>query len=146
MSKLTLDESKAVQIKEDLEDEEVTPPAPLPDIDMSTNPIEIESGEVVEESGESLPPSVVTNAYASMINNEITAKWQDIDNLNSIIATFTAVDRSDPIPLLTNMVNSATVDIGTLQGILTQLDGTTNDFIEDGIKKAEDLGKNNNGI
>lgn len=74
MSKLTLDESKAVQIKEDLEDEEVTPPAPLPDIDMSTNPIEIESGEVVEESGESLPPSVVTNAYASMINNEITAK------------------------------------------------------------------------
>lgn len=39
------------------------------------------------------------------------------------------------------MVNSATVDIGTLQGILTQLDGTTNDFIDDGIKKVEDLGE-----
>lgn len=121
-------------------EDEVLPPA-LPDepIVVSTKPeCEVETTlSDVEEPVEKVDDEIERNAYASLLMNEISATYESIDRLNSIIATVTDKFGEDVVSQLNSLVDGRTLEIGALHTILATIDPKTGDLIYDGMQGAE---------
>lgn len=121
-------------------EDEILPPA-LPDepIVVSTKP----DGEVetalsdVEEPVEKVDDEIERNAYASLLMNEISATYESIDRLNSIIATVTDKYGEDVVSQLNSLVDGRTLEIGALHTILSEIDPKTGELIYDGMQNSE---------
>lgn len=124
MDKLILDESKAV-----LREDEVLPAVEL------TGPV-TSTQTVVDDN---ISPDVEKNAYKDLINSSIKLELDANSNLTSVIATFTDSKYKEALDILNTILDEKTVQIGMLNKILEMIDGKTEDLLDQGQQKAEDI-------
>ena len=77
----------------------------------------------------------ITNLIISQINK----KWDSISDLNSIMSTLTEYNFSQYIPVIQDIIEDETSDIGKLQNIISSESPEIDDNIEDGKSEAEDI-------
>jgi len=109
-------------------------------------PIDEEPTDTIEEPVEEVTQEVADNAYLTQLNDLITSEYGKIDNVKSLIATFTSEDaidsNSEVIAILNAFIDETTISIGMLTKASELIDSTTSDLMKQGIEKAEDVIKN----
>jgi len=109
-------------------------------------PIDEEPTDTIEEPVEEVTQEVADNAYLTQLNDLITSEYGKIDEVKSLIATFTSEDaidsNSEVIAILNAFIDETTISIGMLTKASELIDSTTSDLMKQGIEKAEDAIKN----
>lgn len=126
-------------LKEDIEEKDDLLELEEP---IDEEPIEDEITEI-EEPSEPITQEVADNAYLTQINDLITSEYGKIDEVKSIIATFDSEDaiekNEEVISILNAFIDETTISIGMLTKASELIDSTTNDLMQQGIDKAEEV-------
>lgn len=122
-------------LKEDKE-EEITPEEkPLPDVQLEEPPVVVMSEPKEDKNLE--------NGIYLSINNNLTNKFDEIENIKAIINTIDEIglerNRDEIINVLNQIIDESSTHIGMYQRLLELIDPRTNSIIEQGKDKAEEI-------
>lgn len=92
----------------------------------------------------SVTPQIEENAFGTIITNEMSETWMDIDRCKSILATLTSQkpELQDTIEILNTIINERIMHIGMLQRILGEISPIQTSLIKQGeevIKAPEEI-------
>jgi len=113
---------KKYTLSEDFEDEVVAVPVP----------------EVAEVKPDQ---SIVDDAIKTLINNAIKREFDYLDSLNADIATIKqeAPEKTDIISILEEVAMEKNIHVGMLTKALSLIDSESQDLMNVGIEKAENI-------
>ena len=124
MDKLVLDESKAVLVEEELPAVEITGPIGVEkDADVP---------EVTEEDKE--------NAFYGLVSDLLRSKFDEIDQINSIITTITYESGDeDIVEILKEIADEDSIHLGMYQKVLEIIKPEASKTMDAGVDKAEEI-------
>lgn len=101
--------------------------------------------EIENNSKEELDKKMIENAFQNSTNNLIQGYWNAINDINSLTAMIQhdfGSEKDDVVKLLESCVNDTTMIIGMLYKVFFSFNEQTEQLIDAGEEKAEEIMQN----
>lgn len=112
---------------------------------ITVEPVAEVETEIENNSKEELDKKMIENAFQNSTNNLIQSYWNainDINSLTSMIQHDFGSEKDDVVKLLESCVNDTTLIIGMLYKVFFSFNAQTEQLIDAGEEKAEEIMQN----